>query len=418
MSKFKIKKEPGNIVYGIVLYGCLLFTVYVFSTDKAKAQDEIWAAREYPKSTIDSVHFTGAGISGPGKAICENGFGGIAVGVVVSQENKSRLASGSVITSGLIPNIKPLWDVHMRDAVICKGGDGYYYLTGSTGFNIWNYNDGIEIYCSKDLRKWNYLGLVWSIEKDGGWEKQWRELHGKPVRSIWAPEIHYIHHNYYICFSMPPGGIAILKSITGKPEGPYVHATDPGKPLLGGIGPIPASFLIDPSLFEDEDGKVYFVQGPGDQITRMKDDLSDFAEPLHHITLSDPDTALCHHSKACSSKGYRDLGFEGATLFKHNGKYYLGSTDKYEGRYSIMLVMSDDIYGPYTGRYESVPCNGGTGFFEAENGDWFTCFFGDDSQAPWREKPGIIKIDFDKEGKVFIAKNQPDFILAPSKQKK
>lgn len=394
-----------NIIFTIIL---LVFNIQLF------AQVQIWAAKDYSKATIDSVHATGSGISGPGKAVVGNGFGGSAAGnaTKVTESNRQELASGSIIKSGLIPNIKPVWDVHMRDAVIIVGGDGNYYLTGSTGDNIWRYNDGIEIYRSKDLKKWDYLGLVWSIEKDGGWEKKWREHHGKAIRSIWAPELHYIHKNYYICLSMPPGGISILKSTTGKAEGPYIHATNPDKPLLGGIGPIPESFLIDPSLFEDEDGKIYFVQGPGKHVTLMKDDLSDFAEPIHPVLLNDPDLNSENHSKGCLKKtGNKDLGFEGATLFKRNGIYYLGSTDNYKGRYSMMLSTSHNIYGPYTGRFEAVPSNGGTNFFKAKNGDWFTCFFGDDKQAPWREKPAIIKIEFDMSGKISISKKQPEFIL-------
>ena len=361
-----------------------------------------------------------SGISGAGKPVAGKFFGG-HVGnwkgdTAVTEANKKQYANGSVITKGYIPNIKPIWDVHMRDAVIIQGGDGNYYLTGSTGDNIWKFNDGVELYRSKDLRKWDYLGLVWSIEKDGGWEKQWRNHH-RPTRAIWAPELHYIHKNYYIVLSMPPGGISILKSITGKPEGPYKHATNPEKPLLGGIGPIPQSFLIDPTLFEDEDGKVYFTQGSANFIVRMKDDLSEFAEDPHPIQIIEPDTAEDHHYKNCQlNYKNKDLGFEGATLFKRNGIYYLGSTDKYEDRYSMMIVTSTNIYGPYTGRYEAVPCNGGTNFFKAKNGDWFTCFFGDDMQAPWREKPGIIKIEFDKLGKISVSEKQPSFILNQNKK--
>lgn len=380
------------------------------------SQIKIWAEKEYPKIIIDSLMHSASGISRPGKRVIGNGFGGHAgnwsFDAIVIKQNKDLYANGSVITKSLIPNIKPIWDVHMRDAVIILGGDGNYYLTGSTGDNIWKFNDGIEIYRSKDLKKWDYLGLVWSIEKDGGWEKKWRNHHDRPTRAIWAPELHYIHKNYYIVLSMPPGGISILKSVTGKPEGPYVHATNPDKPLLGGVGPLPASFLIDPTLFEDEDGKVYFTQGPANLIARMKDDLSDFAEPLRPIVLINPDTISQHHINNCQ-KNYqcKDLGFEGATLFKRNGIYYLGSTDKYNDRYSMMIATSANVYGPYTGRYEAVPCNGGTNFFKAKNGDWFTCFFGDDQQAPWREKPAIIKVEFDKMGKIEIAKKQPDFIL-------
>ena len=386
----------------------------------AMSQVKIEAAREFPQSVLDSIHHLYKGQSGPGKPVKGSFFGGHLsfwdFDYDVTPANKDKYATGSVVKSGLLPNIKPIWDVCMRDAVIILGGDGNYYLTGSTGRDIWSNNDGIELYRSKDLKKWDYLGLVWSIEKEGGWEKFWRVRHNHPVRSVWAPELHYLNHNYYLAFSMPPGGISILKSVTGKPEGPYTHATNPDKPLIGGIGPIETSYLIDPTLFEDDDHKVYFSYGGGKYIAKMKDDLSDFAEPLRTVTFTTPQLDSTKHLSAfCKKGGFTDIGFEGVTLFKRGSKYYLGVTDKTDDRYSMMISMSDNIYGPYSGRYEPVPCNGGTNFFKAKNGDWYSCFFGDDSQAPWREKPGIVKVVFDENGKIRMADKQPEFILNKSK---
>ena len=281
------------------------------------------AATNFPPEDIAAVKATGSGISGSGKPVEGDGVvPGLVSGKAITAENRDQLASGKTVKQGLLPHIKPVWDVHMRDTIIILGGDGNYYLTGSTGDNIWKYNDGIELWKSPDLQHWTYLGLVWSIEKDGGWEKKWRDHRG-PTRSIWAPEIHYIHHNYYLTFGMPPGGMSILKSTTGKPEGPYIHATDPEKPLVGGVGPTKDSFLIDPTLFEDDDGKVYFTYGPAKIIARMKDDLSDFAEPPREVHLADRT-----EDPSTRRDVGNDIGFEGATLFKANGKYYLGSTDK------------------------------------------------------------------------------------------
>jgi beta-xylosidase len=384
-----------------------------YFTGQVQGDDHINDSFTPTQAQIDATLATGSGISGPGKPIAPGYDRGIAVGAPVTKENMARVASGTVISSGLIPDIKPIWDVHMRDTQIILGGDGNYYMTGSSGTNIWNYNDGIEIWKSADLKSWQYLGLVWSIERDGGWEKLWRNRKGKAVRSVWAPEIHYLRGNYYLCFGMPPGGISILKSTTGKPEGPYVHTGNPNKPLLGGIGPLTTSFLIDPTLFEDEDHKVYFTYGPAREIARMKDDLSDFAEPLHPVLLTNPDHDPKHHGNQCP-KIFRmnDLGFEGATLFKKDGVYYLGSTDKFEGRYTMMLATSKNIYGPYSDRRDTIASNGGTGFFKGKDGYWYTTMFGDDSQAPWREKPGVIRVEFDATGKVVVAKQQPDFVLA------
>ena len=65
-----------------------------------------------------------------------NGYGGMSSGKFLTEADRSKYASGQVWQSGLIPHIKPIWDVHMRDAVIEPGGDSYYYLTGYTCDNV------------------------------------------------------------------------------------------------------------------------------------------------------------------------------------------------------------------------------------------------------------------------------------------
>jgi len=307
-------------------------------------------------------------------------------------------ATGSAVTSGILPAISPLIDVQVRDTIVCRGGDGNFYLTGSTGENIWAYNRGVELWRSPDLKSWHYLGLVWDLDKEGTWERPWRDLHAKPCRAIWAPELHFIRNNYYICFSIAPTGISILRSTTGKATGPYVHAFSADKPIVN---------AIDPTLFEDTDGSVYFTNSSATRIVRLKDDLSGYAEEPRPVILADPDHTPAHHAAKCTPRGSNDLGTEGAVLFKANGRYYLGAADEYEGRYSTCLAISDTIYGPYHTRHEAVPCAGGTGFFQDRAGGWWTSFFGNDSQSPFREKPAIVKVDFASDGRVSVAAHQP-----------
>jgi beta-xylosidase len=307
-------------------------------------------------------------------------------------------ATGSAVAAGILPAILPLVEVQVRDTIVCRGGDGNFYMTGSTGENIWAYNRGVELWRSPDLKTWKYLGLVWDMDKEGTWEKAWRPLHDKPCRAIWAPEIHCLRGNYVICLSIAPTGISILKSTTGKPTGPYVHAFSPERPIVN---------AIDPTLFEDDDGKVYFTHSSATRIARLKDDLTGMAEDFRPIVLADPDHTPSHHAERCTPRGSNDLGTEGAVLFKANGRYYLGAADSYEGRYSTCLAMSDNVYGPYHLRHEAVPCAGGTGFFQDHKGGWWTSFFGNDNQAPFREKPAIVKVDFDPQGRVVVAAKQP-----------
>lgn len=354
-----------------------------------------------------------SGVSGAGSKVIGDGYGGWrsgAEGVVYLGANPKAgwslkfdgMATDSAIINRLLPPIKPLLELHIRDTIIRLGGDGNYYMTGSTGDNIWDRNDGVELWRSKNLKKWDYLGLVWSIEKDGTWEREWRMLHNKLTRNVWAPEIHYIKKNYYITLSMAPGGIAILKSATGKPEGPYVHAFSADKPIANGI---------DATLFEDDNGKVYFTYGSAARITLMKDDLSGFAEEPRQIKLEDPDHDSKHHAAKCVTRGSNDIGHEGAVLFKANGKYYLGAADDWEERYSSVLTVSDNVYGPYRMRHEAVPTGGGTNYFKDKKGNWWCALFGNDSQSAWREKPGIVRVEFVKNGKVQVSKKQPKWNL-------
>ncbi|WP_207424952.1 family 43 glycosylhydrolase [Pedobacter sp. SYSU D00535] len=354
---------------------------------KAQAQTQVTSART-----------TNLGISGPG--LKENPPGKNFLKV-------NEKVTGSAVKAGLVPNIKPIIEAQIRDAVVILGGDGNYYLTGSTGDDIWDHNDGVELWKSKDLKRWDYMGLVWSFDKDATWQKEWR-FHKKRVRALWAPELRYIKGNYYITLSMPPGDRGILKSVSGKPEGPYVNALANDARLLGDI---------DATLFEDTDGVVYLVWGGG-WIARMKDDMSGLAEEPKKPVLINPDLNPKNHASNCSlRRDCQDIGHEGAFLFKKDGKYYLTAADSYQGRYSSMAAVSDNIYGPYQNRHEAVPCGGGTNYFKDKSGNWYSCFFGNDNQAPWREKPGIVKVEFDKQGLIKVASKQPDFVLKKGAKK-
>jgi beta-xylosidase len=114
------------------------------------------------------------------------------------------------------------------------------------------------------------------------------------------------------------------------------------------------------------------------------------------------------------------VGSEGPSIFKRDGKYYLGGahfiggvnrqTGK-NGRYSSCVAISTNIYGPYTMWEEAVPCGAGGNYFQDKAGDWYCTYFGNDEASPFREKPGIVKIDFETDGRIKIADEQPAFIL-------
>ncbi|MGA2232558.1 MAG: family 43 glycosylhydrolase [Tepidisphaeraceae bacterium] len=341
-----------------------------------------------------------SGVSGPGQPVIGTGYGGYRTGregvMYRGPDPKpgwldfGKRALGTAVANGLLPPLRPIWDVHIRDTSICLADDGFYYMTGSTGDNIWDLNDGVELYRSADLKTWDYLGLVWSVDRDGTWEKQFRY--------VWAPEIHYVGHNFVIAYCLnggangQGGGTGLLVSKTGKPEGPYINPVASDRPLTGGI---------DATVFEDDDGKIYFTNGAGGTLHLMKSDLSAFdGPPIRAQIVADP-----------KSSGPTRIGHEGAAMFKANGRYYLTAADTYQGRYSSIAGIADNIAGPYTKIHEAVPCGAGGGYFKDKAGNWWCTYFGNDDQSPWREKPGIVRIDFDAGGKIFIADDQPAFVL-------
>jgi len=283
-----------------------------------------------------------------------------------------------------MPVIKPLFEQPLRDPSICIGPDGTYYLTGTTGNNPggisdttswWYVNEGIRIWKSKDLKKWEPLGLVWSLDKDATWAREFKSNRGALRRALWAPEIFYFRGTFWLTYSMNYGGCGLLKSITGKPEGPYIDVKADG----------PLTDKIDASLFLDDDGKVYFIYQNG-MIARMNDDL----------------TGLAEEPRLLKPANYKHVGFEGAFMTKYNGKYILlcAEVNERDGfrAYDCMSAVADNIYGPYSDRYLAIPHGGHNMLFKTKDGKWMSTFFGSDEKAAFRERPGILPIEFDLNG--------------------
>ncbi|MBO9202932.1 MULTISPECIES: family 43 glycosylhydrolase [Niastella] len=292
--------------------------------------------------------------------------------------------------------VTPVMDTWMRDTYVMYGPDGYYYMTGTTAtpgrifptgvVHCWDYNDGLYMWRSKDLKQWEPLGLIWGFDRDGAdWQKK-----GKPVkpgtlslnkdpldsiyRALWAPELHYIKSKKkWLLIACLNGGMGsfVLESTSGKPEGPYRNiAGNATKPIFNNI---------DLSLFEDDNGEVYLV-GHNHFITKMNSELTDIAEPFKRLkeTPYDPEPYI-----------------EGVFLTKHDGKYQLLQTvwsiAKPGGRYTylrddvkdtsalysydVVVAESDQVYGPYGPRYAAILQGGHNNIFKDKNGNWWSTTF-------------------------------------------
>ncbi|HEV2644970.1 MAG TPA: family 43 glycosylhydrolase [Acidobacteriaceae bacterium] len=300
-----------------------------------------------------------------------------------------------LFSNNILPELRMLSDMPLRDTSVCRGPDGTWYLTGTIP-PFWSYNEGIKVWQSKDMKLWEPLGMVWRYG-ESAWHKKYLEA----KRPLWAPEIHYLKGTFWLTYSLPglagvsdSAGCGLLRSTSGKAEGPY-EDVQPSERL---------GDAIDASLFQDEDGAVYFLWHSG-KIARMKDDMTGLAETYKWVRTTTADANPQHHSTLCAKifggDSFNHIGFEGAYIFKAKGFYYFSCAETWEGRYSCVTARSKNIYGPYEGRYESVPHAGHNVFFQDEASNWWSTYFGNDSNgAPWREKPGIVPIHFDPSGKI------------------
>jgi hypothetical protein len=293
-------------------------------------------------------------------------------------EKPAPQAVGTILpTAYQLPPLKPLVNMPVRDTSIILGPDGMYYLTGTTGHPTWwTWNDGIRLWRSPDLENWTLMdqpgdsdGLIWNVEKEGTWAKQWKN--GR--RAIWAPEIHSINGTYWITYCVNWGGTGLLKSLTGLPEGPYSDVKSSG-PLTG---------EIDASLFQDDDGKVYFVWQNG-KIWQMNEQMDGFVGNWQLLAPSN------NHQ----------VGFEGAFLSKINGRYYLGAASLDSGRYDFMVASADSIYGPYGKRAVAVPHAGHNILFQNAEGQLYSTFFGSDDTSPIYERAAFLPVKMDENGNI------------------
>ncbi len=303
--------------------------------------------------------------------------------------------------SSPLPGLRKLMDTPLRDPSLCRGPDGTWYLTGTVE-PFWAYNEGIKVWRSTDLTNWTGLGFVWRYGSSP-WHKKYLDAR-KP---LWAPEIHFLKGTFWLTYSIPgwdgtgkTSGSGLLKSTTGKPEGPYVdmHPDD----RLGDE--------IDASLFEDADGKVYFLWHCG-KIAPLKTDMTGLAAPYTWLKMSAKDPDPRHHSSLCAgifgADSFDHVGYEGMFLFRREGRYYLCCSESMEGRYSCMISTASSLFGPYTPRYEALPHAGHNMFFQDSQGRWWSTFFGSDNKAPWQERAGLFPVQFDADGKVTVVPGTP-----------
>ncbi|MBN1457129.1 MAG: glycoside hydrolase family 43 protein [Sedimentisphaerales bacterium] len=236
------------------------------------------------------------------------------------------------------------------DPSICRVGDDYYTVHSSFEFF-----PGVPIFHSKDLVHWQQTGHCLTRKSQLPLDKV------KASGGIYAPTLRYNNGIFYMVTTNVGGGGNFY--VTAKnPAGPW---SEPVWLDEGGI---------DPSLFFDDDGKVYYTrhEGMGDGHAAQR--------------LFNPETGKLEGSLKNIWSGTGGQWPEGPHLYKINGKYYLmiaeGGTS-YD--HMVTIARAAAPFGPYescpdnpilTNRYlpnHPIQAVGHADMVETPDGWWMVC---------------------------------------------
>lgn len=207
------------------------------------------------------------------------------------------------------------------DPSICRAGDDYYLATSS-----FSYFPGIPVFHSRDLCGWEQIGHV--LERPEQLHVTYQDI----SLGIFAPTIR--------CHA---GVFYVITTNTTTHENFVCTAENPAGPWSNPVV-IAGAAGIDPSLFFDDDGKVYFTGtagGFGD--TRYDHQVIELRE-------LDPKTMqFVGEGRVIGDGALKGAHApEGPHLYKHNGWYYLmiaeGGTEHF---HAVTVSRSRSLTEPF-----------------------------------------------------------------------
>ena len=227
--------------------------------------------------------------------------------------------------------INPIISGAHPDPSICRAGDDYYIVNSS-----FEYFPGLPIHHSKDLVNWELIGH--GLHREDQCNGDMNLVDVQSDGGIHAPTIRYHKGTFYIITTN------VYNSGDGKPglmRNFVITAKDPSGPwsephiIEGAPG-------IDPDIFFDTDGKVYFTgtHSPGDMNANGIGEIWIQELDIKKWKLTGDRKTVWDGVFGCCT--------EGPHIYKEHGLYYLlvaeGGTGK---NHAVMMAASKDIFGPY-----------------------------------------------------------------------
>lgn len=246
----------------------------------------------------------------------------------------------------------PLMWSDVPDPDVIRVGDTYYMVTTTM-----HMMPGGPVYESKDLVHWTLCSYLFQTLDDSPlYSLSGGTSYG---RGQWATSLKYHNGNFYALFTTndPRGGGDSYIFTTTDPHNGWI--------LLSRV-----QHFHDPSLFFDDDGRVYVFHGSG-WLTELQPDLKGIKRggiDRQIIARDMEENAL----------------LEGSRVIKKNGKYYALMISWPQGKPRRQLCYrADSVAGPYgkavilEDNFAGFPyCGQGT-VVDTPQGDWYGIIFQD-----------------------------------------
>ncbi|MCR5678739.1 MAG: family 43 glycosylhydrolase [Prevotella sp.] len=217
-------------------------------------------------------------------------------------------------------------ELHADPEILADGGRYYIYSTtdGAPGWGGYYFT----CYSSKNLKTWEYEGIVFDLHRDTQWTKG----------NAWAPAIEKKNGKYYLYYSAEQGnGKAIGVAVGDSPTGPF---RDFGRPIVDRRPEgVRNGQQIDVDVFTDDDGQSYLYWGNGYMaVAKLNIDM----------TSIDPTSIRVLTPRGGSLQDYKYR--EGTYVFKRKGKYYFmwSVDDTGSPNYHVAYGTATSPMGPIT----------------------------------------------------------------------
>jgi beta-xylosidase len=251
------------------------------------------------------------------------------------------------------PAVNPVLWADVPDPAVIRV-DSIYYMTSTT----MHMSPGVPIMKSTNLVDWRMVGYVYDAlpNVDAMAMRAGQSAYG---RGTWASSLRYHDGTFRVVTFSYTTGETYVFTTDDIERGPWQRAS------LSGL-------YHDPSLFFDDDGRVWLVHGVGDiRIVELNADGGS-------VKAGGENRVLIRNAGGIAGTTFNVRG-EGSHMVKVNGRYYLFLITWPRGGMRTELVYrADRLDGPWEGRIaladEGIAQGG---IVDTPEGDWYALLFGD-----------------------------------------